>query len=420
MRLTAGRSASSRAALVVVSVVAALLATFLSVPASNAEDIGDQIDAAEDDLASANKAVAKANAALEAARTQLPAAQAALSEARTQLAKAQKIEAAAAAAAEQATADSLAAEEAVVEAQALIVAKDGEIGDLARAVYTQGPYAELAAILSAKTPSDFADQLEAIRAVSRSQNKALAEFQAAKAELALKQVKAEQALARSEEKRKAAAKALDEAAALTRKARAAKEKVDALIAARAQALRTADQERDKVKAQYDELKKEQARIRAAAAAANNGGGGRFTGQPSDGLIWPIPGATTSGQVGWRVHPVYGYKSCHTGIDLSGGYGTPILSAAAGRVVLLENGGAYGLHMVIDHGNNLSTMYAHMSSIAVGSGSVVSQGQVIGYVGSTGFSSGPHLHYEVHVGGIPYNPLGWYGGSKTVISCWNQI
>jgi len=118
--------------------------------------------------------------------------------------------------------------------------------------------------------------------------------------------------------------------------------------------------------------------------------------------------------------VYGYKSCHTGIDLSGGYGTPILSAAAGKVVLLENGGAYGLHMVIDHGGGLSTMYAHMSSVAVGAGSVVRQGQVIGYVGSTGFSSGPHLHWEVHVGGIPYNPLGWFGGSKYVISCWNQI
>jgi len=135
VRLTAvpRDAARPRTVLLVVSVIAALLAIFVSVPASHAEDIDDKVENAQDDLAAANKAVSKANAALEAARTQLPAAQAALREARAELAKAQKIEAAAAAAAEQATADALAAEQAVAEAEALIVAKDGEIGDLARA-----------------------------------------------------------------------------------------------------------------------------------------------------------------------------------------------------------------------------------------------------------------------------------------------
>ncbi|MCA0332085.1 MAG: M23 family metallopeptidase [Actinobacteria bacterium] len=417
---TARTALRPRTSVAVLAALLALLGAFVVAPASRADDINDKVNAAEDDLADANKAVAKANAALEAARTQLPAARSALADARSQLRQAKKAEAAAAAAAEQATAAALAAEQRVQEAQDRIVDMNGQISDLARAVYTQGPYAELAAILSARTPSDFADQLEAVRSVSRSQNKALSEMQAAKAELALAQAQAEQALVRAEAKRKEAQKAVDSAAEITARAKAAKAKVDALVAARANALAVADNQRDKVKAQYAELKKEQARIRAAAQAAANGGGGRFTGVPSDNLIWPIPGATTSGQVGWRIHPVYGYRSCHTGIDLSGSYGTPIRAAANGRVVLLENGGAYGLHMVIDHGGNLSTMYAHMSSVAVGGGSTVSQGQVIGYVGSTGFSSGPHLHFEVHVGGVPYNPLGWFGGSKTVISCYNQV
>jgi murein DD-endopeptidase MepM/ murein hydrolase activator NlpD len=409
-----------RTSIALLAALLALLAAFVVAPVSRADDIGDKVEAAEDDLAAANKAVTKANEALQAARTQLPAARAALAAARTDLRQAKKAEAAAAAAAEQATGAAIAAEQRVTEAQDRIVDMNGQISDLARAVYTQGPYAELAAILSAQTPSDFADHLEAVRSVSRSQNKTLAEMQAAKAELALAQAQAEQALVRAEAKRKEAQKAVDSAAEITARAKAAKAKVDALVAARANALAVADNQRDKVKAQYDELKKEQARIRAAAQAAANGGGGRFTGVPSGNLIWPIPGATTSGQVGWRVHPVYGYRSCHTGIDLSGGYGTPILAAANGRVVLLQNGGAYGLHLVLDHGGNLSTMYAHMSQVAVSAGETVRQGQVIGYVGSTGFSSGPHLHFEVHIGGVPYNPLGWFGGSKTVISCYNQI
>jgi murein DD-endopeptidase MepM/ murein hydrolase activator NlpD len=417
---TARTALRPRTSVALLAALLALLAAFVVAPVSRADDINDKVDAAADDLADANKAVAQANAALQSARTQLPAARTALAQARADLARAKKAEAAAAAAAEQATGAALAAEQRVVEAQDRIVDMNGQISDLARAVYTQGPYAELAAILSARTPADFADQLEAVRSVSRSQNKTLAEMQAAKAELALAQAQAEQALARAEAKRQEAQKAVDSAATITARAKAAKAKVDALVAARANALAVADNERDKVKQQYEELKKEQARIRAAAQAAANGGGGRFTGVPSDGLIWPIPGATTSGQIGWRVHPVYGYKSCHTGIDLSGSYGTPIRAAANGRVVLLQNGGAYGLHMVIDHGGGLSTMYAHMSSVAVGAGSTVGQGQVIGYVGSTGFSSGPHLHWEVHVNGVPYNPLGWFGGSKYVISCYNQI
>ncbi len=296
---------------------------------------------------------------------------------------------------------------------------NGQIGDLARAVYSQGPYAELAAVLSAQTPGEFADQLEAIRAVSRSQNKTLANLQAAKADLALASVQAEQAVAKVEKKRAEAADALAKAGRIADRAREAKAKVDALVASRAAAVAVADNQRDKVKAQYAELKKEQARlIRLARERAQNGSG--FTGTPTGNLAWPIPGATSSGQVGWRVHPVYGYRSCHTGIDLSAGYGTAIQSAAAGKVVYVQNSGAYGLHTIVDHGDGVETMYAHQSSVAVSLGQIVSQGQVIGYVGSTGFSTGAHLHWEVHINGVPYNPLGWFGGPKAIIACYNQV
>jgi murein DD-endopeptidase MepM/ murein hydrolase activator NlpD len=403
-------------------VAAALLAGMAGSPVASpalADNINDKINNAEDDLASANVAVAKAAKDLAAARTQLPAARAALARARAELSGARQHEAATASAVEQATAASIAAEQRVVEAEANIETMNGQIGDLARAVYSQGPYAELAAVLSAQTPGEFADQLEAIRAVSRSQNKTLANLQAAKADLALASVQAEQAVAKVEKKRAEAADALAKAGRISDRARAAKAKVDAIVAARAAAVAVADDQRDKVKAQYAELKKEQARlIRLARERAANHSG--YTGVPTGNLIWPIPGATTSGQVGWRVHPVYGYRSCHTGLDLSGGYGAPILAAADGKVVLVDSGGAYGLHTVIDHGRAMETMYAHQSGVAVSVGQIVRQGQVIGYVGATGFVTGPHLHWEVHINGVPYNPLGWFGGPKSIIACYNQV
>jgi murein DD-endopeptidase MepM/ murein hydrolase activator NlpD len=289
-----------------------------------------------------------------------------------------------------------------------------QIGALVRAVYTQGPYAELAAILSARSPSDFADQLEAVRAVSRSQNRALADLEAAKAALALATLQAEQTQVKAADAAKAASAALASAAALAKRAAAAKARVAAIIASRTAALRVAAREKTRVKAQYAALLREQRRLAALERRKNSG----FRGQPSGSLIWPIPGASLVGGVGWRVHPVYGYKSCHTGDDIRGTYGTPILAAAAGLVIAVDSGGAYGLHTSISHGAGLSTMYAHQSATAVHVGQTVRQGQVIGYVGSSGWVTGPHLHFEVHVGGVPYDPLGWFGAPRVPVPCWS--
>jgi murein DD-endopeptidase MepM/ murein hydrolase activator NlpD len=396
------------------ALVAALLASVLAVmtlQTASADTLDDKIDAASDDLASASSAVNQANAALERARTQLPAAQAEVDAAAATLRAAAATEKAAAAISQRASADAVTAEQRVAAAEARIVTMNGQIGDLARAVYTQGPYAELAAVLSAKTPSDFADQLEAIRSVSRSQNRALADFNAAKADLALASLQAQQAFARADEKRQEALAAVAAARQATDRARAAKAKVDALVAARKNALAVADRERAAVLKQYKALKAEQARQRALASQP-----GGFTGTPTGNLIWPIPGAGIAALPGPRIHPVYGYRSCHTGIDIRGSYGTSIKSAAAGKVIAIENGGPYGLHTTISHGNGISTMSAHQSRVAVRVGQIVQQGQTIGYVGTSGWVTGAHLHWEVHVNGVPYDPRGWFGGTKAPIQC----
>jgi murein DD-endopeptidase MepM/ murein hydrolase activator NlpD len=120
------------------------------------------------------------------------------------------------------------------------------------------------------------------------------------------------------------------------------------------------------------------------------------------LTRPVPG-TVSSNFGMRRHPILGYSRMHKGMDFRAGYGTPILAATDGRVARAGWAGGYGQQVRIDHGGGLSTTYSHMSRIAARPGAAVRQGQVIGYVGSTGLSTGPHLHYELYKDGVPVNP-----------------
>ncbi len=114
-----------------------------------------------------------------------------------------------------------------------------------------------------------------------------------------------------------------------------------------------------------------------------------------GYLWPLPGYyRLTSQFGYRIHPITGKAHSHTGIDVPAPGGTPILAAKSGQVVTSAKHYSYGNYVVIDHGNGNSTLYAHMRSRAVSEGQMVKQGQVIGYVGTTGSSTGNHLHLEV--------------------------
>ena len=403
---------------VVVLLVSAMLAPSAyspvgATPGGAPADINHQVSQAEDDLAAANTAVNRASAQLRAARAALPAAQARLAGATTALARARATAAVAVTAQASATAAAALAAGRLADAQARIADTTLQIGALARAVYTQGPYAEIAAILSARTPSDFAEGLEAVRSVSRAQNQALYDLQQARTALALAQAQTQAAQLRANGARTAATDALAAAAALEAAARDAQVRVASLVASRSQALAVAAREKTAVKKQYDALKAEQARLRRLEQHRRGG----FRGHPTGTLDWPIPGAEIVGGVGWRVHPVYGYKSCHTGVDIRGATGTPILAPADGLVIGVFSGGAYGLHTLVDHGGGLVTMYAHQSRTAVHVGETVRRGEVIGYVGSSGWVTGPHLHWEVHINGVPYDPLGWFGSPRVPVPCW---
>ncbi len=142
-----------------------------------------------------------------------------------------------------------------------------------------------------------------------------------------------------------------------------------------------------------------AQIRAAQASSVSYSAPGDTTPSAAGFIWPVNGPVTSG-FGMR------WGRMHEGIDIAAGSGTPIRAAAAGRVVYAGWMSGYGNLVAIDHGGGVSTAYGHQSSIAVGNGQIVSQGQTIGDVGCTGHCFGPHLHFEVRINGSPVDPLGY--------------
>ncbi|MBO6609525.1 M23 family metallopeptidase [Altererythrobacter sp.] len=121
-------------------------------------------------------------------------------------------------------------------------------------------------------------------------------------------------------------------------------------------------------------------------------------------IMPLQDAKLTSGYGMRTHPVLGGRRKHKGIDLAAPTGTPIYATADGIIDRAEWFSSYGLFVEIDHGAELETRYAHMSRLAVAEGQRVSKGDLIGYVGSTGRSTGPHLHYEVRVSGVAVNPI----------------
>jgi murein DD-endopeptidase MepM/ murein hydrolase activator NlpD len=119
---------------------------------------------------------------------------------------------------------------------------------------------------------------------------------------------------------------------------------------------------------------------------------------------PLDGYRQTSGYGMRVHPVLGGRRAHKGIDLASSLGTPIYAAADGVVAKADWFGGYGLFVQLEHGGDMDTRYGHMSRLAVASGQRVRKGDLIGYVGSTGRSTGPHLHYEVRIAGEAVNPL----------------
>ena len=119
-------------------------------------------------------------------------------------------------------------------------------------------------------------------------------------------------------------------------------------------------------------------------------------------IWPVRGQVVQ-NFGWRIHPILRKRQFHNGLDIAIDYGTPIMAADSGIVIFAAYNGGYGKMLLIDHGSGFSTLYGHTSVLLVDKGQTVVKGQIVAKVGTTGLSTGPHLHFEIRKNGTPVNP-----------------
>ena len=164
-------------------------------------------------------------------------------------------------------------------------------------------------------------------------------------------------------------------------------------------------------AEYEKALSAEEAARLAAQNKNNvagGGGGSNVTPSTSGFSSPLNYLTVTCPYGWRIHPLWGDRRFHTGVDLAGNQGDPIYAIASGTVTSAYYNEANGYMVALSHGGGYGSLYAHMTGLIVSAGQYVSQGEVIGYVGSTGWSTGPHLHFEIHINGATANPMQYVG------------
>ena len=307
-----------------------------------------------------------------------------------------------------------------------IAAKQVEIDDTYEifktrmvALYQAGETSSLAMLLSSDSFSDFVTNIQLMQAVSKSdeelvdtlrsqkeeqevQKQAVEEYKV-EVETALEEIKAdEEAIILQREEQRIAQSNLEVAYS---ESETAQEDLEALQAQYENDLEGMLAEEAAVEAELQDFYAEQARQQAAAqqnnSSSSSGSSSNVIADTGDlSFRWPLPGYSyISSPFGSR------WGGWHTGIDISGGgvYGASIVAAESGTVIMAQWYSTYGNCVIVDHGGGYSTLYAHMSQIGCNVGDYVTKGQTVGYVGSTGNSTGPHLHFEVRVNGTAQNP-----------------
>lgn len=263
-----------------------------------------------------------------------------------------------------------------------------------RDIYINGRVNYLDVLIGAKDFNDFTTRMELLKRIA-GQDAAL-----------VNQVRSERAVIVAKRNQLEA----DKARLVTLKEEAVKsqKRIEANKAEQQRMLAQAEQEQAAAEQTYQELLatsheiEQMLRARAgqsqAIAPSFSYGSGDF--------IWPIASTMITSEYGWRVHPIFGTSRYHSGIDIGADYGEAVWASAGGVVVHSGWLGGYGKAVIIDHGGGISTLYAHNSKLTVGEGETVYQGQVVAYAGSTGYSTGPHLHFEVREYGEPVSPYSY--------------
>ncbi|GII23592.1 M23 family metallopeptidase [Planosporangium mesophilum] len=385
-------------------------------PADDKSRVDAELAQTSATLEAATSRAQQAVAQYAQANAQLPGAQNMLADARGRVAAAEVV-------ARQADREAAAADEVKTEAakeyQSAAVKVDesrAHVGEFVSQTYRGSGFLALNSILESGSPSEFANRVGYLNQVAAGKTRALNALTVARAQAKEREDAAEVARQRADQSRQQAQQALAASRAAQAGAEQAATDVQNLITQRQQAIDVANQERTAVLANYDRLKAESDRIAAElreAAKNRNGGSPPPTVTPPSGggafFMMPTAGWKSS-DYGMRYDPYYKVWQLHAGMDIAAPSGQVIYAAADGRVVRAGWNGGYGNYTCISHGNyqgrDLATCYGHQSAMMVSAGQYVRRGQAIGRVGSTGASTGAHLHFEVRRDGTPENPQGW--------------
>jgi murein DD-endopeptidase MepM/ murein hydrolase activator NlpD len=272
------------------------------------------------------------------------------------------------------------------------------------ATYRSGEWVFIDWLLSAESIADLLDRTDMVQRIMDNDEEIANGLESDRADLE----RAEQELART----------LDTVSTKRAEVKAEEDRLEGLQSSRNSKLKAEQSAKNQKTALLAETKENIARLKAIAAAEDResariaamlkGGSSHGSGRYAGSMAWPCPGYTrVSSQFGMRYHPILHYNRMHAGIDVSAPSGATLVAVGSGVVVSAGVSGGYGKCVIIDHGDGLVSVYAHMSRISVSKGQTLTSGQSIGAVGSTGLSTGPHLHFEIRVNGNPVNPLGGY-------------
>ena len=268
-------------------------------------------------------------------------------------------------------------------------------------IYTSDPTSTLTVVLEAGSFSDLLDQLEFLNDIGAQDERIAREVEDAKLQM-------QETRNSTRRTRKQVAATTRTVAARTAEQRAVRDRLawsqrELATARRDKRATLANVQEDKAEA-LDHMRELQAQSAELGARIRSAQSSAVIPAPTGaasaaGFVWPVHGILTSG-FGWR------WGRMHEGIDLAVASGTPVVSSASGTVIVAGWMGGYGNLVVVDHGNGVSTAYGHNTSVTVGVGQSVAQGQLIAYSGNTGHSTGPHVHFEVRINGSPVDPLGY--------------
>jgi murein DD-endopeptidase MepM/ murein hydrolase activator NlpD len=398
-------------------------AVVVAVPAHAAErgdDLKDKkhkvekkIDKADHQAEESSEALKAANAALAEAQSDLVDARAYLAQTRGELAAAEALDRLMQQRLDAAVQRLLKAQKDLADGEAHVAEQEDDLRAMVVANYEQGDpgLMGLSMVFTSQEPADIAGSMSASSSVVNKQSAILDSLEATKVLLEVHRQEMEKAKEEVAQRRAEAAANLARKQSLEMQAESAESQVSQMVNLRAQARDAAAKAKKADLVVLKNLVVERDRIADLIAAEASKGAG-YTGPVSGNgfLDAPVDGPVTS-PYGWRIHPIYGYRSLHDGTDFGVACGEPIRAAARGKVLTEYYQTAYGNRIVIDHGVHygvgVATISNHLSGYAVAVGETVKRGQTIGYVGNTGWSTGCHLHFTVLENGKAVDPMKWF-------------